>query len=225
MERHAKERLIGASILLLLIVLVVPELLSGPKPTSSAAPSPQLPAVASSADSMRNVTVDLGTSNAPNIPDAAPAVAAAAVAAPAEAAPAVAAAAAGAPPAASAPQPSTMPASSAASQLAAPESNMALPVESAAPARTSGAVATHGEASRGGWAVQLGSFASLANADKLTHQLKAQGFAVYILSGGSGTAIRHRVRVGPMADKDTAERMATKLKALGHPSSLVQPGA
>jgi DedD protein len=210
MERHAKERLIGASILLLLIVLVVPELLSGPKPTSSAAPSPQLPAVASSADSIRNVTLDLGTSTAPNIP---------------EATPAEATAAAGAPPAASAPQPSTLPASSAASQAGAPAAaNAPLPVETVAPALTSNAVA-HGEAARAGWAVQLGSFASLANADKLTHQLKAQGFAVYVLSGGSGTAIRHRVRVGPMADKDTAERMAAKLKALGHPSSLVHPGA
>ena len=37
MDRRVKERLIGASILVALIVLVVPELLSGPKP----APPPQ----------------------------------------------------------------------------------------------------------------------------------------------------------------------------------------
>ena len=32
MDRRVKERLIGASILVVLIVLIVPELLSGPKP-------------------------------------------------------------------------------------------------------------------------------------------------------------------------------------------------
>jgi cell division septation protein DedD len=73
--------------------------------------------------------------------------------------------------------------------------------------------------------VQLGSFANRANADNLVHQLKAQGFAVYVLSGGSGAATRHRVRVGPLADRNAAERTAAKLKALGHASSLVSPGA
>ena len=36
MDRRVKERLIGASILVALVVLVVPELLSGPKPTAAA---------------------------------------------------------------------------------------------------------------------------------------------------------------------------------------------
>ena len=34
MDRRVKERLIGATILVALIVLIVPELLSGPKPRS-----------------------------------------------------------------------------------------------------------------------------------------------------------------------------------------------
>ena len=61
MDRRVKERLIGASILVALVVLVVPELLSGPKPT--VAPAPTLPAAAP--DPIRNVTVDLTTSKAP----------------------------------------------------------------------------------------------------------------------------------------------------------------
>jgi DedD protein len=73
--------------------------------------------------------------------------------------------------------------------------------------------------------VQLGSFASRANADNLTRQLKGQGFSVFVLSGGSGTAARYRVRVGPLADRESAERTAAKLKSLGHVSSLVSPSA
>ena len=61
MDRRVKERLIGASILVALVVLVVPELLSGPKP--KAAPAPTLPAAAP--EPIRNVTVDLTTSKAP----------------------------------------------------------------------------------------------------------------------------------------------------------------
>ena len=53
MDRRVKERLVGATILGVLIVLLVPELLSGPKP--AAAPA------ASSSEPVRNVTVDLTT--------------------------------------------------------------------------------------------------------------------------------------------------------------------
>jgi hypothetical protein len=53
MDRRVKERLVGASILVVLIVLIVPELLSGPAlpghfPIAGSAPEP------------RNVIVDLG---------------------------------------------------------------------------------------------------------------------------------------------------------------------
>ena len=73
--------------------------------------------------------------------------------------------------------------------------------------------------------MQLGSFASRANADKLMHQLRAQGFAVYLVPGGSGAGVRYRVRVGPMADHGAAVQVAAKLKALGHPSSFVPPAS
>jgi DedD protein len=71
--------------------------------------------------------------------------------------------------------------------------------------------------------VQLGSFASRANADNLSRQLKGQGFSVYVLPGGSGASVRYRVRVGPLADRGSAERMAAKLRSIGHLSNLVAP--
>ena len=97
-------------------------------------------------------------------------------------------------------------------------------LETAPPAPTSTAPMARPAAS-GAWAVQLGSFASRANADKLVRQLKGQGFAVYLVPGGSGFALRYRVRVGPMADRGAAAQVAAKLKALGHPASFVPPAS
>ena len=219
MERRAKERLIGASILVVLIVLIVPELLSGPKPEPVATQSPQLPqlpAAASSVEPTRTVIVDLATSKAPALADSDASTPAAS-----------------APPAASAaaalPEPDNE-AASVAPTADAPRALVPQPVPTPAPVESpvqppiSEAATAHGKAAHaGGWAVQLGSFASHDNADKLVRQLKSQGFAVYMLSGGSGAATRHRVRVGPLADRDSAERTAAKLKALGHASTLVPP--
>ena len=74
------------------------------------------------------------------------------------------------------------------------------------------------------WAVQLGSFVSRDNADKLARQLRAQGFGVYVLPGGSGPLLRYRVRIGPMPDRGAAAQTVAKLKSLGQVASLVPPG-
>jgi cell division protein FtsN len=71
--------------------------------------------------------------------------------------------------------------------------------------------------------VQLGSFASRANAEKLERQLKGQGFSVYVVSGGSGASARYRVRIGPMADRAAAAQARLKLQSLGHTASFVPP--
>jgi len=73
--------------------------------------------------------------------------------------------------------------------------------------------------------VQLGSFASRGNADKLARQLKAKGFAVYVQSSGARTSLRYRVRIGPMADREAAERTVARLKAQGHVASIVSPAS
>jgi len=224
MDRRVKERLIGASILVVLIVLVVPELLSGPKSVvPSATPAAIFPA--SAPEPTRNVTVDLATSKAPANSDVEPAEAAkgdeaAPTPAPSTDGSSSTAVSTSTAPTSTAPA-STAPAStaptSAAPSSAAPAPDAAAtakPVETAAPSPIS---------TRAAWAVQLGSFASRTNADNLSRQLKGQGFSVYVLSGGSGASVRYRVRVGPLADRDSAERTAAKLKSIGHASSLVAP--
>src|SRR5450631_1166694 len=60
MDRRVKERLVGASILVVLIVLIVPELLSGP---ARGPMTPLLPG--STPEPTRTVTVDLATSKTP----------------------------------------------------------------------------------------------------------------------------------------------------------------
>jgi len=226
MDRRVKERLVGASILVALIVLIVPELLSGPPGPAPAPVGPRLPVNAP--EPVRNVTVDLATSKAPEPPET---EAAASGAQPpearsAEAASAVADADAStdtrtganaAPPSDTQPSgdspPSDAPASAPPSRPASLETAAPAPISrSAKPARAGKA-----------WAVQLGSFASRANADKLVRQLKAQGFSVYVVSGGSGPSLRYRVRIGPMADRGTAAQAVAKLKSAGQVASLVPP--
>jgi DedD protein len=209
MDRRVKERLVGASILAVLIVLVVPELLSGPVPVPTTSRLP-----ASTPEPVRNVTVDLATSKAPepspfDAPAASSAVtpgAMAASAAPSDAVPAAAA------PSSAASPPSPPPASAAPTPV---EIAPSLPKST-----TTTAKATAGHT----WAVQLGSFVSRDNADKLARQLRAQGFVVYVLPGGSGPLLRYRVRIGPMPDRSAAAQTVAKLKSLGQVASLVPPG-
>jgi DedD protein len=229
MDRRVKERLVGASILVVLIVLIVPELLSGPPRPASAPVGPRLPV--SAPEPVRNVTVDLATSRAPE-PESPPAADAAASSAPAppeagSAAPGSAAVAADArtgtgtdgntAPPGDTQQPSSDTPASAARSRSAP--SVSLETAESAPISPSAKPAMAGRA----WAVQLGSFGSQANADKLARQLKAQGFPVYVVPGGSGPSLRYRVRIGPMPDRSTATQAVAKLKSMGQAASLVPP--
>jgi DedD protein len=235
MERRVKERLIGATLLVVLIVLIVPEMLSGPKPPSAKPLTVGLPT--SIATPTRSVSVDLATSKAT-----------------AESAPP--------PPAGAASQGavSDEPSSTASGSAAGNDSNSeSVPPDQDAPASaptvttlkaqepSGSALETPPSAPRSassgsrpdspsdsparqqghrGWAVQLGSFASRANAEKLVHQLQARGgSSLYVSASGSGSSLRYRVRVGPLADRGAAERAAGKLRAAGHPATLVAPAS
>lgn len=217
MDRRVKERLVGASILAALIVLVVPELLSGPVlvPASSRLP-------VGAPEPVRNVTVDLATSKAPEPPAALDVPAASSAVASSTAASSVAAAdAPESVPPTSAPGTSG-PVTSGSAVSAAPA---APPPVEIAPSRPTSTTTTAKPATAGHtWAVQLGSFVSRDNADKLARQLRAQGFGVYVLPGGSGPSLRYRVRIGPMADRSAAAQTVAKLKSSGQVASLVPPG-
>jgi DedD protein len=233
MERRVKERLVGATILVVLIVLIVPELLSGPThPMTVMHPSQ------SGAETTRNVTVDLATSKA--TPAEVPASAASGATA-GMPGPTPDVAPSGVPygvpdpgPAASNESPSSQAgvAPPSVTTLQAQQSgtakveNEAPPPRSVVPAQKSSGARETGSADSAhhNWAVQLGSFASRANADKLEHRLKSEGFAAFVSQAGAGSSLRYRVRVGPMADRAGAERIIARLRKDGHSASIVAPG-
>jgi DedD protein len=254
MDRRVKERLVGATILVVLIVLIVPELLSGPKARMTPV---QPPSAAGPAEVVRNVTVDLATSKATpaeNTPADNTAASAAVPAegtttgaavsgdaasgdatAPGEALTAESApgeAAVGAPAPTSrvnrTPGPPTIatlkaqqPAHSAEPKLEREPSTPRSAAQASKPGNAS-ATAPAG-ASNHHWAVQLGSFASRANAERLVSQRKPHDASLYVSSSGKGASLRYRVRIGPLADRDAAERVVAKLKREGQSASLVPP--
>jgi DedD protein len=271
MDRRVKERLVGATILVVLIILIVPELLSGsktpmpPAPTSAAGP----------AEAVRNVTVDLATSKATPAENgtagntSADNTAASAAASQAEqnvtAAGAVGSGDAGqgnaAPGAATGGEPTAaggVPATESANgegaagapavpgrtnRIAGPPTIATLkaqqPARGAAPdienepsiPRSVSQASKPGGSSVGSptglpnhhWAVQLGSFASRANAEKLMRRARAHDAAVYMSPSGKGTSARYRVRIGPLADREAADRVVAKLKKEGQSASVVSP--
>lgn len=214
MERRLKERLVGATILVVLIIVIVPELLSGP--ASPAASSP--PAVAVHEPS-RNITVDLATSKTAPADDVDASTASAAASSPDTGGEA------GAANTPSATQAAPTIATLKAQQLAAQ------PLENAAPGPkvedTEGVepnadgAESHGSSHH--WSLQAGSFANRANAEKLLRRLKAHAENVYVSPIGNGAAQRYRVRVGPFSDRVAAEQAMSRLRKEGEAASLVPP--
>ena len=63
----------------------------------------------------------------------------------------------------------------------------------------------------GSYAVQVGAFAKRAPAEGLARELREAGLQTYVSAARSGRA-RFRVRVGPLASRQEAERVAARLK-------------
>ncbi|MGE0581217.1 MAG: SPOR domain-containing protein [Steroidobacteraceae bacterium] len=182
MNKQFKERLTGAVILVVFLVLVVPALLSGP-PRSVAPAAP----AAGEGPPMRSYTIDLT--------------------APAGAQPPMTLAPAPVP--VPAPEPEPAP---------APTPPPAVAESQAAPAAEPAAEPDAPPAA--GFAVQIGSFASRANADGLVAKLRMAGHAAFI-SPTDGARKLYRVRVGPVADQAAAERLAGQLAAAGQKGKIV----
>ena len=67
----------------------------------------------------------------------------------------------------------------------------------------------------GSWAVQVGSFSSRANADRLSEWCREQGYGVKVLAGQDGARTLYRVRVGPYASRGDARSAVAELALLG----------
>jgi DedD protein len=73
----------------------------------------------------------------------------------------------------------------------------------------------------GMWAVQLGSFSNKDNAEKLAADLRKQGYAAFLSQLSTGGVQLHRVRIGPQKDRASAEAMASRLAKVGHNGQVV----
>ena len=74
-----------------------------------------------------------------------------------------------------------------------------------------------------GWMVQVGSFASRDNAERLSRDLKAKGFVASVSESRGGGRNLYRVRVGPEADRGAAQAVLARLRARGVTGAAVVP--
>ena len=245
-----KERLTGAIVLVALIVLLVPELLSGPKPGRA----PGAAATGSSEEPpLRSYTINLaedarqraeGATSGPAMPQSAnaeqgtqsgPTAASAEQQSEASAATANPSELTGP---RSAPADSTTATTSTPLPKATPQGSASHPSKTKVTASTAKSVpvtrtaSTKGSvnagstaAAAGGWMVQLGVFASRENAERLALEVKVKGLRASVSEVTTSGRKLYRVRVGPAADRAGAQELQARLRAAGRPSGTIVPSS
>jgi DedD protein len=120
---------------------------------------------------------------------------------------------ASAPPPAAAPPPQPPSVTSAAEEAApaAPE-RVPQPVIAASPPADGRASAATASSSAARYAVQVGAFAQSSEAEKLEAQLKRKGLPAYVQPATGARDSRWRVRIGPLASREEADRVASRLR-------------
>ena len=196
MERALKERIIGAAVLVVFVVLVVPIFLDGP-PEEGEIVTERVLLPGQEEQKTQTVVLDRDrTEPVPTASSPAPQKSEQPVEKPATQQPRPAVVRQPEPQ----PEPETEPAAS-----------NPPPAEKPAPATST----------TGMWAVQLGSFSNKENADKLAADLRKQGYSAFIRELQTGAGVMHRVRIGPQKDRESAEAMAARLAKVGHTGKVV----
>lgn len=209
-------------------IILIPEMLSGSDPERGAEPAPangEAPLKTYTIDLSKSPSMQAATTTPEPIDNRAPPPEAVAAADPSTAPQASpesdnAGSASAAPPAdtatlkEAAPAPGTPPSNPPPRVAeAAPQVQPSNPPSRVAEAIATPAPAKPAAASAGGWAVQMGSFASRATADRLVKELRAEGQDAFVMPVKSGGSTLYRVRVGPMQDRPSAQQALAKLKA------------
>jgi DedD protein len=93
------------------------------------------------------------------------------------------------------------------------------------PKKSEAIVAKADKVKAAGFAVQLGSFGQVANAQKYAAELSNKGFAAFIRSGSTATGGVHRVYAGPRPSRDAAQQLASVLGNAGYRGIVVDLSA
>jgi DedD protein len=214
MEQSLQARLIGATVLVTLAVLLIPELLSGRKTVEPPVED------GAAAKGTRSFTIELGSPGGQvSMPGArAPAATAPATVPPAAPSdpPATAAGAAVEVPDVESPQ--IEPAGP--SAQSPPEAQPPAPEPPATTASTAPTPPAE-PVKAGGWVVQVGAFGSADAARRLVDELSAAGFEAHVAPVTRSGRTLHRVRVGPVAGRPAADQLAVRLKGRGLPAAVV----
>jgi DedD protein len=206
LRARARRRLIGAAALLLLVIVVVPMVLDPePKPVPDNIPI-DIPSEMTKFSPRLTLPPVPAPENVPLAPppDAAPSAAPPTVAA--GSAPEAAKKEAGR----SAPTPTPAPSVDEQRARAALEGK-------------SGGEALPATAKGGKFAVQAAATSSEAAALELSERLKKAGLPPYTETVQTTEGTRYRVRVGPYATREEAERVRARLKSLGITANIVTP--
>jgi DedD protein len=215
LRARARRRLIGAAALLLLVIIVVPMVLDPePKPVPDNIPI-DIPSEKSKFSPRLTLPPVPAPENVPlPPPDAAPAASA-------PAADGAAVAAAKKESAEAAKKESTDSARKDAARPAPAAKSEEQQARAALEGKAADAVPVP---SKGGkFAVQAAATSSEAAARELSERLKKAGLSPYTEGVQTAEGMRYRVRVGPYATREEAERVRARLKSLGISANIVTP--
>lgn len=211
MERQLKERIVGATVIVALGIIVIPWLLDGPaqssRPVEQAIELPPADAPGRTysipLDPGAGPAVQVGTGGGDDVGRAPPHPGTGAVQRPAGD---------------ESPPPATRteaPAADAAEQPVQPA-----PRPAPEPARQS-VPPPPASATQGPWTVQVGSFSQPDNAQALQQRLATEGFEAFVSRVATDAGTMHRVRVGPVPARDAADRLLQRLRDAGHAGARV----
>ncbi|MFU8896602.1 MAG: SPOR domain-containing protein [Gammaproteobacteria bacterium] len=204
MERHLKERIVGATVIVALGIIIIPWLLDGP----AQSPRPverdiELPPVEQPG---RTYTIPLDPGAGPPVP-----VETGNGGQPVQARPGAGVV--------QRPSPGDAPASPPSRTAAQPTQPPPRPAPT--PVQPAPAPPPAERAVQEAWTVQVGSFSQAGNAQSLQQQLADEGFDVFVSRVATDAGTMHRVRVGPVPERAAADRLLTRLRAAGHSGARV----
>jgi DedD protein len=227
-EKHVKERLVGAAVLMAAAIILIPEMLSGPERDADES-GPRTGAETP----LKTYTIDLNQplgastaakamdNRAPPPEEVAPEDASGAAETTLsanQAKPEAEGTPARAPVAPSSPPPSAAPAPTVAAQ---PRIEAPRPARASAQSQAPALVSPASAPTSGSWAVQLGSFAKPVTAERFANELRDEGHSAFVMPVRAGAATLYRVRVGPMPDRAAAETALRTLKAKASGAAVV----